>query len=966
MTDTVRELAREGAQKRELTPREKEEEVWARLKEVLVKKHEEFKGFREEAAKEAERFKRELTFEQVLKKAGEENLSKAGWERYVEKNLEGRVIKTKSGREYVVNSGAIIDDKPVFFATIVDEHGVPKKAAPIFFGLDKVEGFSEKHAAVAGFEEIQRRVVGRDIEVSPNVSRLIEHGEDAILSENIRRVVNPDGRDLTVFYGGAGGDIKAPLASTDARRFVFADLTDFSTVGDYMLKDLEKAGASGIEVTEEAENLHVIKFNYGGRERELIYHSKTDIFAEDFDLRKLRGLEDGFDIYYETCVSSSIVSGGFKTDGLHAQVASNMRAGGFMLIDYSPLEVFGDIYSLRRVDFSKDNLSEAKFGYSGDGVKLFYKGESAEPIPRELVLLESKLRTTYLSRNGGLAGVKMDYIPEYVEDLERLKEIYDRLPDSVKGEVKSRLDGFLYYAPPDRKLLYTGPSIPEATDEEFKAFVEACNREYTRIFGAPEPIEVRIEEPAIVVTKEDLEKAREEAAKKVRIVITKEDIERARAEHGVDITITDVDLDVKPEAPKSGIEELAKVAVAEKAAPVEVRETPAAEVTYPSVPLLTSGYPTNGAETLRRAQENARKVRDALDSIVFASEDVANEPAREFNVDAPGRGSLRVVFPRRHLERLRLMKQISMNQPGLDDYHVAEIPAYIFGVERDGEVVVTRTEVADFTFEGDTISVLRPKVADLRTGEKIVGTYHTHPYDAERWGVLSEYDIIGVCREINIELSGGRIINPRQNPDKFNHLFDIVDPRNGDWSVYVHNERIYDQLNEIYESSRARRRGIRPVNEMRRPTSPYYLRIDFKDLARDERAKRVEPHAEPAVKAEPPPKQRPVIIPALIPIPLSREADEKRENIEGADEEGGEGEWQKQYIGQPQEHIGHHEHRGSPSLVSQMRDEAHHHEEHEEEEDAGSSEGEGEGEGDSGDSGDGDGGGDGGDGGDGE
>ena len=48
-------------------------------------------------------------------------------------------------------------------------------------------------------------------------------------------------------------------------------------------------------------------------------------------------------------------------------------------------------------------------------------------------------------------------------------------------------------------------------------------------------------------------------------------------------------------------------------------------------------------------------------------------------------------------------------------------------------------------------------------------------------------------------------------------LFDIVEPRNGDWNVFAHDRDILDQLSSRCDD------GDCPLNALRLPGTPYYL-----------------------------------------------------------------------------------------------------------------------------------------------
>lgn len=67
--------------------------------------------------------------------------------------------------------------------------------------------------------------------------------------DNVLPIINPDGRDLTVYYYAAGSDLARVLASTDATRLVFSDLSR------HPMKDVDSRVDYFKEIIEQIENM---------------------------------------------------------------------------------------------------------------------------------------------------------------------------------------------------------------------------------------------------------------------------------------------------------------------------------------------------------------------------------------------------------------------------------------------------------------------------------------------------------------------------------------------------------------------------------------------------------------------------------------------------------------------------------------------------------------------------------------
>ncbi len=175
----------------------------------------------------------------------------------------------------------------------------------------------------------------------------------------------------------------------------------------------------------------------------------------------------------------------------------------------------------------------------------------------------------------------------------------------------------------------------------------------------------------------------------------------------------------------------------------------------------------------------------------------------------------RVRFPRRVVCQLARLKEISVAQPGFGAHGLAEVAAFVLGRRRRGDVEVTRIVVPPFRFTGATLAFVPADLGPLDDGEQLIGTYHTHPDDDWHQGLLSRVDL-GFMRAGHVDFHGRVGWLAAASPD-LDWLFDIVEPRNGDWNVFAHDGAVLDRLAGRCDD------GDCPLDALRLPGTPYYL-----------------------------------------------------------------------------------------------------------------------------------------------
>ena len=201
-----------------------------------------------------------------------------------------------------------------------------------------------------------------------------------------------------------------------------------------------------------------------------------------------------------------------------------------------------------------------------------------------------------------------------------------------------------------------------------------------------------------------------------------------------------------------------------------------------------------------------------------------NASPRLFALLTGGRLS-RVRFNARQVCQLRALKRASMVQPGFGHRGLAEVAAFVLGKRVPGgdDVDVSRIVVPPFRFSGEWIAFLPADLGPLQPGEQFIGTYHTHPEGELEQGIPSDTDLrfMMVGRVDFHGRPAGRLRGAKAE-DGVDWLFDIVEPRDGDWNVYAHDQARLEEIATTCDEGRSC-----PLDQLRLTGSRYYLLTKF-------------------------------------------------------------------------------------------------------------------------------------------
>ena len=193
---------------------------------------------------------------------------------------------------------------------------------------------------------------------------------------------------------------------------------------------------------------------------------------------------------------------------------------------------------------------------------------------------------------------------------------------------------------------------------------------------------------------------------------------------------------------------------------------------------------------------------------------------RSFQVHLEGR-TRHVRVPSHIVCQLAMLKTISVGQPGFGTRGLAEVAAFLLGKalgDDADEIELARVVIPPFHFTRDSITFLDADLGPLAPGERLVGTYHTHPDDDLSEGLLSITDL-RYMHQGHIDFHGqiGWLARPRSGLD---WIFDVVDPRDGAWNVFAHDAVRLDAVRKRCELG-----ATCPLDELRLAGSVYYLLV---------------------------------------------------------------------------------------------------------------------------------------------
>jgi hypothetical protein len=310
--------------------------------------------------------------------------------------------------------------------------------------------------------ELENRIVGPDVKTDPLIVDVSGESMGPTLLENVRLFVNPDGKDLTVYYAGSGVDFVRPYAATDASRFIFVD-DKFSPSAPSTFADIIKRLGGEVRSTESAgDNKWIIKFLLKDRPRELILY---DANAFTFTPSEMK---DGIDVYFQKAGQNLAFD---KVAGTSKYLKSN----GFILTDVGLTGILeSDIIGLEQINLDKmGKITFDEYGYGP--LSVFVRSPQLdESTLSKFFDLDKALSKALTSKE--TSYFDDEHVDTFKTGITDAKKILDSFPQDVQEKVKLQMDYVLYFD--DLPLYLMGK-------EGAKEFLEKIRSAYEDEFGKP-------------------------------------------------------------------------------------------------------------------------------------------------------------------------------------------------------------------------------------------------------------------------------------------------------------------------------------------------------------------------------------------------------------------------------------------------------------------------------------------------
>ena len=245
------------------------------------------------------------------------------------------------------------------------------------------------------------------------------------------KIVNPEKKDITVFYPRSGPDILNVLVATDATTLHLADKDQHT---QEIIKRIENTGGT-IQNQSSFGDKNEIYFEWGGKDRKVVFH-QGDVDNSNID--KLLADVGQYDIYLEK-----------KSDRLgndpeiRAKLLGNLKIGGHAILDYEAERHIG--FEQERLA-SKYERADYKYGYYRMRV---YRKDKSVSDPLHMMRFNETFSDVVSSRNGGDLGVDESALEifkrVYPGQLAELKALYDAIPEAKEKEsIKKEIIKELY------------------------------------------------------------------------------------------------------------------------------------------------------------------------------------------------------------------------------------------------------------------------------------------------------------------------------------------------------------------------------------------------------------------------------------------------------------------------------------------------------------------------------------------
>lgn len=306
------------------------------------------------------------------------------------------------------------------------------------------------HAELPPDYEEKKKLIAEQVprilaKVIPQIKKIFDEQDEKNIEflPEIRRVANPNGRDLTLVYPHSGRDVKTPLRAIGATTLI---LIDKGAHGEGIKEEIKRTGGT-ITETSSSPGRTEINFEWEGKTRKLVFY-QIEIRREELEKLPME-MNGGYDIYFEkrSWIDDNRIKERFLT---------GLRVGGFHISD----DEIGSNLGFRNLP-----LMDKFESYLFDEVRLYvYEKTQSRPAIENLLLFNGIFHNADSLKYGGHSGIGERWeesLKAYRDELVKLKNAFDSLPQELKDELKPKIIDTLYNASGDMSRVWYSPEFWE-------------------------------------------------------------------------------------------------------------------------------------------------------------------------------------------------------------------------------------------------------------------------------------------------------------------------------------------------------------------------------------------------------------------------------------------------------------------------------------------------------------------------
>lgn len=280
-------------------------------------------------------------------------------------------------------------------------------------------------------------------------SKLVDKlGENRLeLLKAVKRIINPDDRELKLTYFASGPDVANAIVATGATQLVYVDMLPQAK---YIQEEIEKIGGKVRNEISSGSRTE-IDFEWEEKGRKILFYQ---LYVEKGTIDKLSEEMKDSDVYFEKKAQ------GIRGIDVWEKVISSIKVGGFHISDAGIGESLGFENIQLDDKFQRSQIQRNSYKFGHATLMLHRKKENVPDLRGRLEFNDLLLDAGWV-RNGSVLGIKEeDYAHSfkvYGEMLAGLKTLLKSVSEETRKELEPRVVKTLLNAPGDMSKVLDSP-----------------------------------------------------------------------------------------------------------------------------------------------------------------------------------------------------------------------------------------------------------------------------------------------------------------------------------------------------------------------------------------------------------------------------------------------------------------------------------------------------------------------------